>query len=189
MGFGDSGLGDDGFSSGNQGLGDAREFLAGLYGPGARDLRLESFAQGRWGDRAAFGAGGRAAGWLAIQAGDVSRPEVLEQATGDEVLGLGRAWRSLETWCFTGKLAVVRELIRRYPLSEHSLDEPGAEPGGLPDEWDPRLHHEVAAALRISVVAVSLKKNLAWTLDCRLPGIGKALRELRLAPGPGEHVT
>jgi hypothetical protein len=157
-----------------------------MYGPGTRDQRLESFAQGRWGDRAAVGAGGRAAGWLALQAGDVSQPGILAEATSDEVLGVGRAWKSLETWCFTGKLAVVRELIRRYPLNED--DEPGAggaggtAAGGLPDEWDPRLHHEVAAALGISVAAAAKLVSLAWTLDGRLRGIGTALDELRLDP-------
>jgi hypothetical protein len=116
-----------------------------------------------------------------MQASDVSRPEVLAEATGDELLGVGRAWKSLETWCFRGKLAVVRELICRYPLNEN--DEPGEEAGGLPDEWDPRLHHEVAAALGISVVAAGKLVNLAWTLDARLPGIGQALEGDRLDPG------
>src|SRR5260370_19421073 len=146
---------------------DGGEFLAGMYGPGARGQRLESFAQGGWGDRAAFGAGGRAAGWLAMQAGDVSRPEVLCQATGDEVLGVGRAWRSLETWCFTGKLAIVRELIRRYPLNERG--EPGAEagmaagmaaglePGGGADEGDPRPDPPGPAPPGLSAVARRVK--------------------------------
>jgi hypothetical protein len=157
----------------------AEEFLAGRYGRGARDQRLEEFAQGRWGDRARS-SGWLASGWLALQVGDVSRPESLGQATGDELLGIGRAWKSLETWSFTGKLAVVRELIRRYPL--HERDEPGSEAGGLPDEWDPRLHHEVAAALGISVVAAGKLVSLAWTLDSRLPGISAALDEDRLDP-------
>jgi hypothetical protein len=151
-----------------------REFLAGQYGPGARDQRLADFGQGRWGDTA------RPSGWLALQAEDMSRPEVLERATGDEVLGVGRAWKSLETWCFTGKLTIVRELIRRFPL--HERDEPGPAAGGLPGEWDPRLHHEVAAALGISVVAAGKLVNLAWTLDARLPDIGAALDEDRLDP-------
>ena len=148
--------------------------LAERYGPGARDQRLEGFAQGRWGDQA------RPSGWLALQVSDVSRPEVLERATADEVLGIGRKWKSLETWTFTGKLAVVRELIRRYPLNERA--EPGEAAGGLPDGWDPRLHHEVAAALGISVVAAGKLVNLAWTLDARLPGIGTALEADRLDP-------
>jgi hypothetical protein len=155
----------------------AREFLAGRYGPGARDQRLEEFGQGRWGDQARP-SGWLASGWLALQAGDVSRPELLGQATGDELLGIGRAWKSLETWSFTGKLAVIRELIRRFPLNEP--DEPGPAAGGLPDEWDPRLHHEVAAALGISVVAAAKLAELTWTLDCRLPGISAALITGRL---------
>jgi hypothetical protein len=88
--------------------------------------------------------------------------------------------QALETWTFTGKLAVVRELIARHPINER--DEPGTAAGGLPDEWDPRLHHEVAAALGISVIAAGRLVNLTWTLDSRLPGIGKALEGNRLDP-------
>ena len=61
-------MGDDGFGADFR---FGREFLAREYGPGARDQRLEQFAQGRWAD------GAKGSGWLAIQAGDVSRPEVL----------------------------------------------------------------------------------------------------------------
>src|SRR3954468_18083114 len=64
----------------------AEEFLAGRYGPGARDQRLEEFSQGRWGDQARspgwLASGWLASGWLALQVGDVSRPESLGQATG-----------------------------------------------------------------------------------------------------------
>jgi hypothetical protein len=105
---------------------------------------------------------------------------MLEQALDDELLGIGRAWKALETWAFCGKLAVVRELITRYPLNER--DEPCAQAGGLPDEWDPRLHHEVAAALGISLIAAGKLVNLTWTLDARLPGIGAALKDSRLDP-------
>src|SRR5215470_443222 len=150
------------------------ESLAGAYGPGARDQRLQGFTQGQWADVAA------GSGWLALQAGDVSRPEVLGQATDDEVLGVGRAWKALETWSFTGKLAVVRELIRRHPL--HEYEEPGLMAGGLPQDWDPRLHHEVAAALEISLVAAGKLVNTAWTLEARLPGIGRALEAKKLDP-------
>jgi Domain of unknown function (DUF222) len=162
-----------------------RELLAGRYGPGSRDQRLEEFAQGRWAD-AGRPSAWLASGWLALQAGDVSRPEVLAEATGDELLGIGRAWKSLETWSFTGKLAVVRELIRRFPLNE---DETGPAAGGLPDEWDPRLCHEVAAALGISVVAAGKVVNLAWSLDARLPGIGQALENDRLDPGRAKMIV
>jgi hypothetical protein len=152
-----------------------REFLAEMYFPPVRDQRLTWFAQGRRADVAP------GSGWLAQQAGDVTQPEVLEQATDDEILGIGRAWKSLETWTFAQKLAVVRELIRRHPLRER--DEPGSAGGGLPGEWDPRLHHEVAAALGISVPAAARLAGITWTLDCRLPGISRALGENKVDPG------
>src|SRR5215471_12015913 len=119
------------------------DYLARVYGPGARDQRLESFGQGRWSDQSGPSV------WLAVEAAEVSRPEVLADATGDELLGVGRAWKSLEGWAFCGKLEVVRELIRRYPPVEDG--EPGLEAGGPTAGWDRRLHHEVAAALGISV--------------------------------------
>jgi hypothetical protein len=52
----------------------------------------------------------------------------------------------------------------------------------LPDEWDPRLHHEVAAALGISIVAAGKLVALTWTLDTRLPGIKKALEDCLIDP-------
>ncbi|MCW2934507.1 MAG: hypothetical protein JWM19_5469 [Actinomycetia bacterium] len=162
-------------------LGEGKGYFYEEYGPCARDQRLELFGQGGWADRA------RGSGWLALQAGDVSRPEALGRALDDELLGIGRAWKTLETWIFTGKLAVVRELIRRYPLNER--DEPGTAAGGLPDEWDPRLHHEVAAALGISLVAAGKLVNLTWTLDTRLPGIGKALEGNQLDPSGARMIA
>ncbi len=140
---------------------------------GPRDLRLAVFGQGGWGDK------GRGSGLLALSADDASRPEVLRRATSDEVIGIGRAWRALETWAFARKLGVVRELMRRYPADERYEADQACGP---PREWDPRLHHEVSAALRISTVAAGKLANLAWTLDARLPGIGQALEDNRLDP-------
>jgi Domain of unknown function (DUF222) len=144
-------------------------FLSDVYGPQARDQRLGLFAQGQWCDEA------RPSGWLALQVGDVTRPEVLGDATDDEALGILRKWKSLETWSAAGKLKIARELIRRHPV-------PGSAsvPGGLPGEWDPRLGHEVSAALGISVVGANRLLNLAWALEARLPGIGHALDDDRL---------
>ena len=143
-------------------------------GAGPRDLRLGDFGQGCWADQS------RGSGLLALEADDVSRPEVLQGATDDEVIGIGRAWRALETWVFARKIGVVRELIRRYPANErYEVD----QAGGLPAEWDPRLHHEIAAALGISTVAAGKLANLAWTLEARLPGIGQALERNKLDPG------
>jgi len=143
---------------------------AGAPRSGPRDQRLTAFRQGQWADVT------RGSGWLALQAGDVSQPEVLAEATDDEVLGIGRAWKALETWTFSRKLGVVRELIRRHPLDERW------EPNGLPREWEQQLHHEVAAALAISTVAAGKLVHLAWTLDTLLPGIGQELEDGRLDP-------
>ena len=158
-----------------------REFLAEIYFPAVRDQRLTWFAQGRRADVAP------GSGWMAQQAEDVTRPEVLERATDDETLGIGRTWKALETWCFTQKLAVVRELIRRHPL--RTRDDPGVRDGGLPEDWDPRLHHEVAIALGISVPAAAKLAGIAWTLDCRLPGIGRALTDNKLDPGGARMIV
>src|SRR5579862_2502548 len=160
--FEDPGLGDSGITT-------AAGFLSGVYGPGSRDQRLGLFAQGRWCDEA------RPSGWLALQVGDVTRPEVLGGATDDEALGILRKWKSLETWSAAGKLKVVRELIRRHPLPGC-----GSAPGGLPGEWDARLGHEVSAALGISLVGAGKLLGMAWALEARLPGIGQALDEDRL---------
>jgi hypothetical protein len=112
---------------------------------------------------------------MAVIVSDVSGPGTLPRATDDEVLGILRKWRSLESWSSSGKLAVARELIRRRPLP----CEPGA-PGGLPPEWARELEHEVSAALGISLVGARKLLRLAWSLEARLPGVGQALREDRL---------
>jgi hypothetical protein len=146
-----------------------------------RDPRLALFGQGRRGDLA------RGSRWLAARASRASRPEVLSQATDDELLGVGRAWKALEIWAYNGKLAIVRELIARHPLNERG--DPAEAAGGLPDEWDPRLHHEVAAALGISIVAAGKLVNLTWTLDTRLPGIRGALQEGLLDPARARMIA
>jgi hypothetical protein len=175
-GSGDVTFGDDRFGNpelGDSGLeGDAPAgagFPSDACGPGSRDQRLGLFAQGQWGDVA------RPSGWLALQAGDVTRPQVLGDATDDEALGILRTWKSLGAWADAGKLTVARELIRRHPV-------PGSEgaPGGLPWEWDPRLGHEVSAALGISPVGANRLLAMAWALEARLPGIGQALDGGRL---------
>jgi hypothetical protein len=76
-------------------------------------------------------------------------------------------------------LTVVRELVRRHPKDERW--EPEAV-GVLPGEWEPSLHHEIAAALGISTVAAGKLTRLAWTLDTRLRRIGQALEDNELDP-------
>ena len=138
---------------------------------------LGRFAQGQGWDRA------RGSALLAVTACTASEPHMLAEALDDELLGIGRAWKSVETWAFCGKLAVVRELITRYPRNDRG--DPGAEPGG----WAPELHHEVAAALGISVVAAGKLVNLTWTLDTRLRGSRQALTDGRLDPGQARLIA
>jgi hypothetical protein len=141
--------------------------------PRAGDQWLRLFRQGGLADTAAGSA------WLAQQAQAVSRPEVLARATSDEVLGVGRAWKALEAWTFARKLAVVRELVRRHPKDDRYDPDTAC---GLPGEWEPSLHHEIAAALGISPIAAGKLTRLAWTLDTRLRGTGQALEDGRLDP-------
>jgi hypothetical protein len=60
---------------------------------------------------------------------------------------------------------------------------PGTDAAGstyLPEEWDPRLEREVSAALGISLVGAARLLRLAWSLEARLPRVGRALHEDRL---------
>ena len=131
--------------------------------------RLPLFAQGGRLDAAKPGA------WLAVAVSGASRPDTVVYASDDEALGILRKWRSLESWSTSGKLAVVRELIRRHPA-------PGSEPapGNLPADWARELEHEVSAALGISLVGARKLLRLAWSLEARLPGVGLALNEDRV---------
>jgi hypothetical protein len=93
----------------NSNVGNSGTLLNDLYWLGARDQRLELFGQGQWADDA------RGSGWLALQAGDVSRPEVLAQASEDEVLGIGRAAR-----CWAGpRLGSGRRPASGQPVLHH----------------------------------------------------------------------
>jgi hypothetical protein len=145
--------------------------LAADSDPGAPDQRLRLYRQGQWADVA------RGSGWLALQTEGVTQAEALIRATDDELCGIGRTWNALERWVFTRKLAVVRELIRRYPATGPD------EPDGHGATWAKELHHEVAAALEVSTVAAGKLVHLAWTLDNLLPGIAVALDDGLLDPG------
>jgi hypothetical protein len=134
------------------------------------DSRLSLFTQGRGGDTA------RPNAWQAVVVSDLSRPDRgCDGATDDEALGLLRQWRALESWAMSGKLGVVRALIRRHPLPGHE-----GEPGGLPWDWERELEHEVSAALGMSLVGARKMMRFAWSLEARVPGVGRALDEGRL---------
>jgi Domain of unknown function (DUF222) len=85
-----------------------------------------------------------------------------------EVLG---RWDALESWCASAKLGVVRALIRARPLAGFGP----AQPGGLPQAWQPDLTEEVALELGISRRAADALIDLAWALEARLPLTARAL--------------
>ncbi|HEY6792511.1 MAG TPA: DUF222 domain-containing protein, partial [Trebonia sp.] len=159
------------------GLGDGKRAgkKAGEAAGGDRDSDWPLFVQGRPGDRAKPNA------WQVVVLNDLSGLDGrCRGAADDEVFGVLGQWGMAGSWLEGRKLAVVRELIRRRPAERN----PGAATdSGLPWEWDKRLAREVSLQLGLSVPAAGKLIWVAWALEARLPGIGKALDEGRLDPG------
>jgi hypothetical protein len=141
--------------------------------PDGRDARLPLFAQGRPGDVAKPNA------WQLMVLWDVSGPDgSCPGATDDEAFGLLGQWGKAESWVLARKLAVVRELVRRRPAA---VDDDA--------EWDDRLAREVSLQLDMSVPGARKLIDFAVALQDRLPGIGAALDDARLKPGPARMIT
>ncbi|MGH3252018.1 MAG: DUF222 domain-containing protein, partial [Trebonia sp.] len=105
-------------------------------------------------------------------------------ASRDELLGLLRQWQAQESWAASGKLAVLRALVR-------DDDEPlpgGGYHGDLPEGWTKSLTHEVAAALSMPAVSADQLMWLAWDLQARLPGIGALLAAGTLTYGKAKAI-
>ena len=146
-------------------------------GPGASDTPVSPVGPVR---------GERPAGFVKDGEQDTCRPSsalavALETAAGpglrcrgasrDELLGMLRQWQALESWAATGKLALLRALVR-------DDDQPlpgGGYRGDLPEGWTKSLTHEVALALSMSAVSADNLMWLAWDLEARLPGTGALL--------------
>ncbi|HEY6494879.1 MAG TPA: DUF222 domain-containing protein [Trebonia sp.] len=110
-------------------------------------------------------------GRLALIADELSGPEQRCQgATDNELIGLVRAWASIESWAAGAKLGVIAEMIRRDEAARNA-----GHHGDLPDEWSPSLRHELAAALDCSAQSAETTAWLAWERRARLPGIGALL--------------
>jgi hypothetical protein len=140
-------------------------------GPGQDEDPARAFVQGGTGDICPPNAG------LGVVLEELSGPgRRCEGATDDEVIGMLGRWAAQESWAAAGKLALVRELIRRRPLRDRD-GTPAPGPGDLPGCWDVGLGHEISAALGISLQAADKMLNLALTLQTRLPRIGQALQE------------
>jgi hypothetical protein len=156
--------------------GDARARLAD---GGGRDERLADFAQDRCGDAA------RPNAWHVMILSDLTGAgDRCPGATDDEALGLMGRWKAAEAWAAARKLGVAREMIRR-----RAVPEKGMASAGLPWEWEPDLQHEVAAQLRVSLVAAGKLLHLAWSLGARLPRVGEALSDGRLDPGQAKMIV
>jgi Domain of unknown function (DUF222) len=91
----------------------------------------------------------------------------------DELIGVLRAWRRLESWCSSGLLTVIAELARRRPADRT----PPAAPGGFPAQLSEFISDEVAAALTLSARAAGTYLDLALDLATRLPATARALHE------------
>ena len=140
-----------------------------------RDRDWPLFVQRGPGDRA------RPSAWQVVVLNDLSGADGrCSGASDDEVFGVLGQWGVAGSWLEGRKLAVVRELIRRRPDERNA----GAATGsGLPWDWDKRLAREVSLQLGLSVPAAGKLIWVAWALEARLPGIGKALDEGRVDGG------
>jgi hypothetical protein len=146
---------------------------------GGRDERLADFAQHRCGDTA------RPNAWHVMVLNDLTGAgDRCPGATDNEALGLMGRWKAAESWAAARMLGVVRELIRR-----RAVPGKGMATAGLPWEWERDLEHEVAAQLRVSLVAAGKLLHFAWSLEARLPQVGKALAEDRLDPGQAKMIV
>ncbi|HVT66822.1 MAG TPA: DUF222 domain-containing protein, partial [Trebonia sp.] len=138
-----------------------------------RDKRLGYFATGGQYDKAVPSAQVIAA--LEGVTGEGSRPPA--SATLDEVTGMAVSWAAAEAHACAGKLAAIREIIRREGHGGHGGH---GEPGGagardLPRQWDIGVAHEVAAALGLSWQAAEPLVGFAYDLEARIPRTGGLL--------------
>src|ERR1700761_6721150 len=111
---------------------------------------------------------------LAGLADAATRHGRLAGLTDDELVGVLRAWRRLESWSSAGTLAAAAELARRRPAD---WTPPAARPGEFPIQISEFASDEIAAALTMSGPAASVLLELALDLAVRLPATARALRE------------
>ncbi len=125
-----------------------------------------------------FGSGGvsdtaKPDGSLAGLADAATRDGGLAGLSDDELIGVLRAWRRLESWCSAGTLAAIAELARRRPAEKS----PPAPAGSFPAQLSEFIGDEVAAALTLTTHSADACLELALDLATRLPGTARALRE------------
>ena len=94
----------------------------------------------------------------------------------DELIGVLRAWRRLESWSAAGTLSAVAELARRRPAERTAP----AQPTAFPEQMSEFLTDEIGAALTLTAQAANGCLDLALDLAIRLPETARALREGRI---------
>ncbi|HEY0717335.1 MAG TPA: DUF222 domain-containing protein, partial [Streptosporangiaceae bacterium] len=110
-------------------------------------------------------------GPLAGLADAVTRDGRLAGLDDDELVGVMRAWRRLESWAGANLLAAVAELARRRPADRT----PPAPAGAFPERVSEFASDEIAAALTLTGQAASTCTALGLDLAVRLPGTARAL--------------
>ena len=95
----------------------------------------------------------------------------LSDLDDDELIGVMRAWRRLESWCASGLLEAIAELTRRRPAEGTAP----AAPGGFPAQPSEFIIDEVAAALVMTGRTAGTHYDHALDLKTRLPGTARAL--------------
>src|ERR1700761_3061831 len=108
---------------------------------------------------------------LAGRTDAATRTSRLAELDDDELIGLMRAWRRLESWCDAGLLATIAELARRRPAERTAP----APPGQFPAQVSEFASDEVAVALTLSAQTASTYSDLALDLATRLPATFHAL--------------
>jgi Domain of unknown function (DUF222) len=133
----------------------------------ARDPRLAAFARDDSRDAPT------PSGALALLVDELSGPERrCPGATGDEKIGLLRAFAAIESWAASGKLGVIRDIMR-----DEGPPSPGSDHGDLPETWSRSLRYELSGALDCSTQSAENIAQLAWQLGARLPRIGARLED------------
>ena len=108
--------------------------------PSGPDPRLAMFA--RDGSRDAPAPSGQ----LALLLDELSGPERrCPGATADERIGLLQTWAAIESWAASGKLGLIREIMRA-----EAPPSPGSDHGDLPETWSRSLRYELSGALACS---------------------------------------
>jgi hypothetical protein len=109
-------------------------------------------------------------GVLADAANAALHAEAIAGLSDDELIGVLRACRRVESWASANLLAATAELARRRPAEQTAP----APPGEFPEQISEFASDEVAAALTLTSRAASDRTTVSLDLATRLPGTFRA---------------